>query len=164
MSGAAAGPSTVRMAKLADEAATVELARRIAGVARAGDVIALAGDLGVGKTRFARAFIDSMTGDGEEVPSPTFTLVQTYESPAGTIWHFDLYRLSRPAEAYELGIEDAFAEGIAVIEWPERLQELLPSQRLDIALSFAGDANARAAQVVGHGNWAPRVEELFPDG
>src|SRR5262249_55049948 len=126
MSGAAV-PPTVRMARLADESATVGLARRIGGGARAGDVLAPAGDLGVGKPRFARAFIDAMTGDGEEVPSPTFTLVQTYESPAGTIWHFDLYRLSRPAEAYELGIEDAFAEGITVIEWPERLQGLLPS-------------------------------------
>jgi len=154
----------MRMARLADESATVELARRIAGVARGGDVIALAGDLGVGKTRFARAFIDALTGDAEEVPSPTFTLLQTYESPAGTIWHFDLYRLSRPAEVYELGIEDALAGGIVVIEWPERLQGLLPAQRLDIALSFAGDANARAAQVVGHGNWAHRIQELFPDG
>lgn len=163
MNGAAV-PPTVRMARLADESATVELARRIAGVARPGDVVALAGDLGVGKTRFARAFIDAMTDDGEEVPSPTFTLVQTYESPVGTIWHFDLYRLSRPAEAYELGIEDAFAGGIAIIEWPDRLQGLLPSQRLDIALSFAGDANARSAQVVGHGDWADRVQELFPDG
>ena len=163
MSGAAV-PPTMRMARLADESATVELARRIAGVARGGDVIALAGDLGVGKTRFARAFIDALTGDAEEVPSPTFTLLQTYESPAGTIWHFDLYRLSRPAEAYELGIEDAFAGGIAIIEWPDRLQGLLPSQRLDIALSFAGDANARSAQVVGHGDWADRVQELFPDG
>jgi len=163
MNGAASRP-TVRMANLADESATVELARRIAGLARAGDVIALAGDLGVGKTRFARAFIGALTGDREEVPSPTFTLAQTYESSAGTIWHFDLYRLSRPAEAYELGIEDAFVDGIALIEWPERMQQLLPSQRLDVALSFADAADARAVRLTGHGDWSQRVQELFPDG
>jgi tRNA threonylcarbamoyladenosine biosynthesis protein TsaE len=149
---------------LADEAATVALARRIAGVARAGDVIALAGDLGVGKTCFARAFVDALTGDGEEVPSPTFTLVQTYESPAGTIWHFDLFRLSRPEEAYELGLEEAFISGITVIEWPERLQGRLPAQRLDVALAFGDAPNARAARLAGFGSWAARLAELFPDG
>ncbi|HET6224547.1 MAG TPA: tRNA (adenosine(37)-N6)-threonylcarbamoyltransferase complex ATPase subunit type 1 TsaE, partial [Dongiaceae bacterium] len=76
------------MASLGDEGATVRLARQVAAVAHAGDVIALSGGLGVGKTRFARAFIDAPQGDRDEVPSPTFTLVQTYDTPAGTIWHF----------------------------------------------------------------------------
>lgn len=160
----AAGGQVERVASLADEAATVALARRIATVTRAGDVIALSGELGVGKTRFARAFVEAMTGDEEEVPSPTFTLVQTYESPAGTIWHFDLYRLSRPDEVYELGIEDALADGISVIEWPERLQGLLPDQRLDVALSFAAAPNARAARLTGRGAWSSRLAGLFPDG
>ena len=163
MNGAAGRP-TVRMTNLADESATVELARRIAEVSHAGDVIGLSGDLGVGKTRFARAFIDTLTDDGEEVPSPTFTLVQTYDSRVGTIWHFDLYRLSQATEAYELGIEDAFAAGVALIEWPERLQELLPPERLDIAFSFVGSATARSARLTGHASWAPRVQELFPNG
>jgi tRNA threonylcarbamoyladenosine biosynthesis protein TsaE len=127
-------------------------------------VIALSGELGVGKTRFARAFIDAVTGDGEDVPSPTFTLVQTYEAPAATVWHFDLYRLSRSAEVYELGIEEAFAEGISVIEWPDRLQELLPRARLDVRLAYGAGPSERAAELTGHGGWAPRLAALWPDG
>jgi tRNA threonylcarbamoyladenosine biosynthesis protein TsaE len=163
MVGATREP-VVRMMELGDEAATVALARRIAAVARAGDVIALAGDLGTGKTRFARAFVDAAAGDGEEVPSPTFTLVQTYESPAGPIWHFDLYRLARPEEAYELGIEEALTDGIALIEWPERLGGLLPAERLDIALAYGDRPTARRARLAGHRGWAPRLASLFPDG
>jgi tRNA threonylcarbamoyladenosine biosynthesis protein TsaE len=163
MVGATREP-VVRMMELGDEAATVALARRIAAVARAGDVIALAGDLGTGKTRFARAFVDAAAGDGEEVPSPTFTLVQTYDSPAGPIWHFDLYRLARPEEAYELGIEEALADGIVLIEWPERLGDLLPAERLDIALAYGDRPTARRARLAGHGGWAPRLAGLFPDG
>jgi len=161
---AAAGRQVERVASLADEAATVALARRIAAVARAGDVIALAGELGAGKTRFARAFVDTLTGEREEVPSPTFTLVQTYESPAGTIWHFDLYRLTRPDEAYELGIEEALSDGISLIEWPERAQGLLPDQRLDVTLTFAASPNARTARLVGRGSWADRLAGLLPNG
>ncbi|MGE0164897.1 MAG: tRNA (adenosine(37)-N6)-threonylcarbamoyltransferase complex ATPase subunit type 1 TsaE [Dongiaceae bacterium] len=163
MVGATREP-VVRMMELGDEAATVALARRIAAVAHAGDVIALAGDLGTGKTRFARAFVDAAAGDGEEVPSPTFTLVQTYESPAGPIWHFDLYRLARPEEAYELGFEEALTDGIALIEWPERLGGLLPVERLDIALAYGDRPTARRARLAGHGGWAPRLAGLFPDG
>jgi tRNA threonylcarbamoyladenosine biosynthesis protein TsaE len=158
-----AGP-VVRMTDLADEAATATLARRIAAVARPGDVIALAGDLGTGKTRFARAFVDAAVGNGEEVPSPTFTLVQTYDSPTGTIWHFDLYRLTRPDEAYELGIEEALADGIALIEWPDRLAGLLPAERLDIDLAYGAEPSARRARLTGHGDWASRLADLLPDG
>jgi tRNA threonylcarbamoyladenosine biosynthesis protein TsaE len=154
----------VRMTDLGDEAATVALAHRIAGVARAGDVIALSGDLGTGKTCFARAFVDAAVGDGEEVPSPTFTLVQTYESSAGPIWHFDLYRLTRPDEAYELGIEEALAGGISLIEWPDRLAALLPTERLDIDLAYGAEPTARRARLIGHGSWAPRLADLLPDG
>jgi tRNA threonylcarbamoyladenosine biosynthesis protein TsaE len=161
--GAARQP-VVRMTELADEAATAALARRVAGAARAGDVIGLSGDLGVGKTRFARAFIDAAVGDGEEVPSPTFTLVQTYDSPAATIWHFDLYRLTRPEEAYELGIEEALAGGISLIEWPERLGGLLPAQRLDIDLAYGAQPTARRARLAGHGDWAPRLAGMLADG
>lgn len=153
----------VRRMSLADEAATVALARQIASAARSGDVIALSGELGVGKTRFARALIDALTGDAEDVPSPTFTLVQTYDSPVATIWHFDLYRLSRPEDAYELGIEDAFVDGICLIEWPDRLQHLLPMERLDVALSYGAAAGARDAQVTGRGGWSARLAELWPD-
>src|SRR5205807_6696912 len=105
---------------LPDEAATARLAARISALAEIGDVIALSGDLGAGKTTFARAFIRAR-GETGEVPSPTFTLVQVYELAAAAIWHFDLYRLRSPDEAWELGIEDALTEGISLIEWPDRL-------------------------------------------
>jgi tRNA threonylcarbamoyladenosine biosynthesis protein TsaE len=164
-----AGRPVVRMASLGDEGATERLARRVAAVARTGDVIALSGELGVGKTRFARAFIDALQGDGDEVPSPTFTLVQTYDTPAGTIWHFDLYRLNRPEEAYELGIEEALADGIVLIEWPERLTGLLPAERLDVSLAFTderpeAESEARQAELTGHGRWGQRLEGLAIDG
>jgi len=163
MTEVAAAPD-IRELTLADEAATVRLAHAVAALARPGDVIALAGDLGVGKTRFARAFIDRLAGDGEEVPSPTFTLAQTYETPAGTVWHFDLYRLSGPTETRELGLEEAFAEGIALIEWPDRLGPLLPAERLDVALAFLADGGARRARLTGHGGWARRLQGLRVDG
>src|ERR1700693_3066073 len=119
--------------ELPDEAAPAVLAARIAALARAGDVIALKGELGAGKTSFARAFIQAR-GGAEEVPSPTFTLVQVYELGESTIWHFDCYRLRRPEEAWELAIEDAFNDGISLIEWPELLGPLLPARRLLICL------------------------------
>jgi tRNA threonylcarbamoyladenosine biosynthesis protein TsaE len=152
--------------RLGDETDTVRLAAAIADRARPGDVIGLAGPLGVGKTRFARAFIERLAAEAEEVPSPTFTLVQTYDLPAGTIWHFDLYRLDKPEDAWELGIEEAFAEGIALVEWPERLGALMPQERLDIALDFAptGGPNARIARLAGHRGWAARIEDLAQIG
>lgn len=149
---------------LADEAATGRLAAALAPLLERGDVIALSGDLGAGKTSFARALIGALTGAAEEVPSPTFTLVQSYETPKGTLWHFDLYRLAAPEEAYELGIEEAFAEGIAVIEWPERLGHLLPAERLEIALDFAAAPGARTAALMPSGRWAKRLGALQFDG
>ena len=120
-----------RRLTLDGEEATAELAAEIASLAEDGDVIALSGELGTGKTTFARAFLREW-GVQEEIPSPTFTLVQTYELEAGTIWHFDLYRLEKPDDALELDIEDAFTEGISLIEWPERLGAYLPWERLDL--------------------------------
>ena len=112
------------------------------------DVIALRGDLGAGKTVFARAFIRARTRPDEEVPSPTFTLVQVYE-PAGradaAIWHFDLFRLATAEDALELGIEDAFGGAISLIEWPERLGRLLPASRLDADAVASGPPPTAAA-------------------
>ncbi len=148
---------------LSHEAATAALAQAVAGCARRGDVIALSGDLGAGKTAFARAFIQALSGGAAEtVPSPTFTLVQVYERAPAPVWHFDLYRLERPEEVYELGFEDALAQGISLIEWPERLGPLLPRERLDIALAFAADPNARRAALRGHGSWEKRCGDLMP--
>ena len=153
-------PETTRRLALADEAATVALARAVARGVRPGDVIALWGDLGAGKTRFARAFIGALAGEGEEVPSPTFTLVQSYDIPAGMVWHFDLYRLDSPDEVLELGFEEALADGIALIEWPDRLGPLLPRDRLDLALDFGAAAESRVARLTGQGAWAERLRKL----
>ncbi len=162
---AALAPETARRLPLADEAATEALARAVAGLLRAGDVVALWGDLGAGKTRFARALIDALArrggaGEGEEVPSPTFTLVQTYDLPAGLVWHFDLYRLDLPEEALELGLDEALSGGITLIEWPERLGSLLPRDRLDLTLDFAAAPQSRIATLAGHGRWAGRLDRL----
>ena len=147
---------------LADEAATADLARRLALLAQAGDVIALEGDLGAGKTSFARAFIRALTDPDEDVPSPTFTLVQTYDCDLGVVWHFDLYRLGKPDDALELGIEDAFGDGVSLIEWPDRLGPWLPADRLIVRLSAAG-LNAdtrRRAELIGGRDWEKRLGEL----
>jgi tRNA threonylcarbamoyladenosine biosynthesis protein TsaE len=142
--------------ELPDEAATAALAAAIATRARPGDVIALKGELGAGKTSFARAFIRAR-GSAEEVPSPTFTLVQVYEPGGAAVWHFDAYRLRDPEEAWELGIEDAFRDGISLIEWPERLGPLLPARRLEIALSAGARPQARRAVLDPGGDWARRL-------
>lgn len=147
---------------LAGEAATAGLAARLAGRARRGDVIALRGPLGIGKTSFARAFIRARGRGDEEVPSPTFTLVEVYEPAAGpAVWHFDLYRLERRDDVWELGLEDALAEGISLIEWPERLGGLLPAAHLDVLLEEGAQANARRATLAGRGDWAERLSGLL---
>jgi len=145
--------------QLADEKATEALAARLAALARSGDVIALKGELGAGKTCFARAFIRARGGD-EAVPSPTYTLAQTYDLPDGRVWHFDLYRLRAAEEAWELGIEEASGDGISLIEWPERLGALLPRRHLLVALDFAGKPGARRAALSGTSDWAARLATI----
>ena len=141
-------------------AATEALAARIALRARAGDTIALEGPLGVGKTAFARGFIAALArAEGlpeEEVPSPSFTLVQTYESAKFMVHHFDLYRVADPREALELGLEDSLADGVALIEWPDRLGTLLPEDRLHVTLSMGEAPDARHARIEPHGSWRER--------
>jgi tRNA threonylcarbamoyladenosine biosynthesis protein TsaE len=145
--------------ELPDEAATRALAARIAALARAGDVIALKGELGAGKTSFARAFIRAR-GAIEPVPSPTFTLVQVYEQGGVPIWHIDGYRLRDPEEAWELDIEDAFLDGISLIEWPERLGPLVPVRRLEITLSETATPESRRAAIDAPAEWAARLAGL----
>ena len=137
---------------LADEAATAALAGRLAAQAQRGDVYALFGDLGAGKTSFARAFINALPGGPEEVPSPTFTLVQTYRRGDLEVWHVDLYRLGGPEESLELGLEDGYAEAVTLVEWPERLGALLPETRLDLALAYRAD-DGRRATITPRGTW-----------
>lgn len=140
---------TVR--NLPDQAATETLASEIAPTLARGDVIALSGDLGVGKTVFARALIRMLGAASgtviDEVPSPTYTLVQLYDLPGLTVYHFDLYRLAAADEAWEIGIEEAFAEGLSIIEWAERIEDLLPTGTIRIHLDFASGDEARTARI-----------------
>ncbi len=147
---------------LPDEAATSRVAAVFAKGARTGDIYALAGDLGAGKTAFARAFVNALPGETEDVPSPTFTLVQTYDRGGLAIAHFDLYRIEEPEEAFELGIEDAFHDGVSLIEWPERLGPLLPAGAL--TLRFAIDGGGRTLAAYGNDNWRKRLEDMAFDG
>jgi tRNA threonylcarbamoyl adenosine modification protein YjeE len=140
---------------LPDEAATAALGRRLAAACRPGDLIALTGDLGAGKSTLARALIRELAGAEVDVPSPTFTLVQTYETPRLPVWHFDLYRLEDPGEARELGLTEA-VDGLALIEWPERLGSYLPQTRLDVALDFSADG--RIARLTDHFDWSTRID------
>ncbi len=151
-----------RTLELPDEAATAALARGIAAIARQGDVIALQGDLGCGKTAFARAFVNALPGAPEEVPSPTFTLVQVYPRGAREVWHFDLYRLEQPEEVTELGLEEALAEGITLIEWPERLGGALPRGALTLRFFFGASPQARRIEISGGPAWAARLAEIAP--
>lgn len=152
---------------LKDLAATETLAAALARRARRRDVIALRGGLGMGKTAFARAFIRARQvlgqGGGDdvaEVPSPTFTLVQVYDLPEVPVWHFDLYRLTNAEDAWELGIEEAFAEAVSLIEWPERLGDLLPEERLDIELAPGDTPDGRRVTLTGRGDWGARLDHL----
>lgn len=139
---------------LPDEAATIALGRRLAAACRPGDVIALYGDLGTGKTTLARALIHALTDEDTEVPSPTFTLVQTYQSDRFEIWHFDLYRIEDPEEIRELGMEET-VDGLVLIEWPEKLGRHLPARRLEVRLSSDGDG--RIAHLEDHDDWSERI-------
>jgi len=129
---------------LPNEQATEALGATLAARLKPGDVVGLKGDLGAGKTTLARAIIRAAAADPDLiVPSPTFTLVEVYDTPRGSYWHFDLYRLDDPQQVYELGWEEALAEGIVLLEWPERLGRLLP-QHLSVTLELASDDGRRA--------------------
>lgn len=146
---------------LDDMEATRRLAAALAVAARPGLAILLSGPLGAGKSELARAFVRAWLADPEaEVPSPTFTLVQPYEGPRGTVWHCDLYRLADPDEVDELGLREAFAETVAVIEWPDRLGDDLPADRLELALEICHGSDRRIARLTPHGRWADRLDAI----
>ncbi len=142
---------------LPDEAATAALAEDVAAILASGDTIALSGGLGAGKTAFARALIRAVADDQAlEVPSPTFTLVQTYDTGRLTVAHFDLYRLGSADELTEIGLTEAMADGAVLIEWPERGDGRLPDDRLDIHFDIEGDG--RRADLSGSDAWRARIE------
>jgi tRNA threonylcarbamoyl adenosine modification protein YjeE len=153
-----------------DEAALQRLAESLAPRLRAGDFLALRGELGAGKTTFARFLIRALLeAPDEEVPSPTFALVQPYEGPRFAIHHFDFYRLSGPDDIAELGVEEALEAGLVIAEWPERLEDRLPADRLEIALTEDEEPDRRRVLLEAHGRWAPRLARfamigLFVDG
>ena len=124
---------------------------------QAGDFIALAGELGSGKTAFARALISRMLppNSSEEIPSPSFAILQTYETPRMPVYHFDFYRLSGVDEAVELGLDEALNNGLVLAEWPDRLENELPADRLEIHFREANDLDLRHLRIVGVGAFAP---------
>lgn len=146
---------------LPDDAATTRLGQALAPRLRAGDAVLLYGPLGMGKSTLARGLIRALTQADEDVPSPTFTLVQFYEAEP-PVAHFDLYRLSAPEEALEIGLDEALDDGCAVIEWPERLGEaperFLGPDRLSIVLSERGEG--RLAALSGAGRWKDLIADV----
>lgn len=145
-----------------DPAATQAFGKRLAGRLRAGDVVLLSGDLGAGKTALARAVIEALTGI-TDAPSPTYTLVQVYETrDGGALWHADLYRVEAEGELEEIGLEDAFEDAITLVEWPDRLGNWLPPDRLEISITHSGRGmdSEREARITGFGQWESRIDDL----
>ncbi len=151
---------------LASEEATTALAHALAPRLGAGDCILLEGPIGAGKSHFARALIKArlaVAGRDEDVPSPTFTLVQTYDDGQAEIWHADLYRLNGPADVDELGLWDAFDSAICLVEWPDRLGEYAPQSALTLRLAPTGAAGERRALLrFAAPHWRDRLAGLEP--
>src|SRR2546430_13726993 len=159
----AVSPDSSLSIVLANEQATRRLAVDVASILKAGDLVTLSGDLGAGKTAFARALIRHLAGDEAlDVPSPTFTVVQTYALPRFTVVHADLYCVTHTGELAELGVDEAAENAVVLLEWPDRAEDVLPADRLDVAFTLAPHlgANQRNAEITRHGTFAPRIERL----
>lgn len=142
---------------LPDPDATLRLAQTLVPLLGAGDVLLLEGEIGAGKTHFARGLIQALVP--EDVPSPTFTLVQTYDAPEFEIWHADLYRLSHPDEALELGLTEAFETALCLVEWPEKLGSDRPKQAL--TLRFVPKGEGREVQFLSESErWETRLKGI----
>ena len=133
------------------------LGTRLAAVLREGDCLLLEGDLGAGKTTLARAVVAALTGE-TDVPSPTYTLVQTYSCPEVEVWHADLYRLDDPHDVHPLGLLDVMDEVVSLIEWPERLEGLRPLDALTVRIGFDGEGRSVVLDAPDHTDWGHRLE------
>jgi tRNA threonylcarbamoyladenosine biosynthesis protein TsaE len=133
---------------LPDQAATEALGHRLAPLLIPGDVVLLSGEIGAGKSSFARAIIRARFGEATEVPSPTYTLVQTYDDGPVAIWHADLYRIAGADDILELGLRDATEAAICLVEWPERAPAIWPATALRLA--FVPDNTGRAVRISGN--------------
>ncbi len=143
---------------------TCAVAHRLAPLLVPGDVLLLTGDIGAGKTHFARCLIQCLLDVPEDVPSPTYTLVQTYPGIDAEVWHADLYRLSDRNEVFELGLIDAFESAICLVEWPDRLGDLAPDSALCLTMTTLGDPDARLLTFEWRDPaWTARMEDLSND-
>lgn len=150
---------------LSDVSATKEFSARFAPLLRRGDVVAFDGALGAGKTELCRSIIHAL-GLSDDVPSPTFTMVQTYEPAPDdqvtpTIWHMDMYRLESPQDSLELGIEEAFEDAVSLIEWPAKLGSYLPAGFLTLRLEIAVDGKTRNLTIIGDTVWKARLGKII---
>ncbi|NDV49881.1 tRNA (adenosine(37)-N6)-threonylcarbamoyltransferase complex ATPase subunit type 1 TsaE [Salipiger sp. PrR003] len=152
---------TTRALSLPSPDATGALAATLAPRLRPGDSLLLTGGIGAGKTHFARCLIQSLMDEPEDVPSPTFTLVQVYDVPTGELWHSDLYRLSDPDQVVELGLTEAFDEAICLVEWPDRLQDLTPAAALSLSFEVTGDETRQVTLDWQDARWDSRLEGLW---
>ncbi|MBV6633580.1 MAG: tRNA (adenosine(37)-N6)-threonylcarbamoyltransferase complex ATPase subunit type 1 TsaE [Alphaproteobacteria bacterium] len=148
---------------LADEQATAQFGAALATACQGGDIILLDGPLGAGKTTLARAMVQALLGSDENVPSPTFTLVQQYALPkGGELYHYDLYRLEDPSELIELGWEAVGGPDVtALVEWPSRLGAMPPGNVLHLQIAPGSSADQRSVQLHGHGDWGNRIRDLI---
>ena len=138
--------------------ATRNLADALGPLLRPGDVVTLEGTIGTGKTTFIRALLETL-GCIEEVPSPTFNLLHTYELGSVTFWHFDLFRIEHSSDVYELGVEDALENGICLIEWPRIVAKLLPTERLELEF-FYQEERSRRVSLRGEETWTQRLRKV----
>lgn len=152
---------SVAMITTQGEAATLKLARTLASRCQVGDCVTLEGDLGTGKTTFARGFIQALNPALKEITSPTFTLVQQYEADRGHVWHYDLYRLRHAEELEEIALDEALISGITLIEWPELAAARLPQQTLAVSISSGSEEDTRRWRFTSpSGRWQACLAEL----
>ena len=150
--------------KLSSPEETAAFARRVGLALGAGDVLLLEGEIGAGKTHFARSLIQSLLRAPEDIPSPTFTLVQTYDGSGFEIWHADLYRLTSPDEVIELGLIDAFEDSVCLVEWPDRLEDLAPQTALRLSFAMSPAKGQRTLRLSANNpRWAPLIEGNLND-